>query len=299
MKQLFFGTGAVALSIWLGAMSSDRLQAQGPAPSTAAAGGTTFEAASVKPNKSGDNRISFQMVPGRFTATGAPLAELVRFAFQIQPVRIIGLPDWSRSERFDIVGKLEGGPTPGAVNDAMRALLADRFKLSTHLETRELPIYALVLARNDGKLGPQLQAASVDCAARRGGPPPSGRAAGPPAPPPIGQRPDCGMFGGPDRVAAGGTPLSQLATMLSQRVNRIVEDHTGLAGNYDFTLQFTPDQSQLPQGPLPPGVTAPNIDPNGPSLFTALQEQLGLKLDSRKAQVDVLVIDSISLPTED
>jgi uncharacterized protein (TIGR03435 family) len=105
------------------------------------------------------------------------------------------------------------------------------------------------------------------------------------------------MFMGPDRIAAGGTPLSQLTTALSQRVNRIVEDHTGLTGNYDFMLQFTPDQ--VPQGPPPPGAPPLNIDPNGPSIFTALQEQLGLKLDSQKAQVEVLVVDSVSPPTED
>jgi uncharacterized protein (TIGR03435 family) len=105
------------------------------------------------------------------------------------------------------------------------------------------------------------------------------------------------MFMAPDRMAAGGTPLSQLAIALSQRVNRIVEDRTGLTGAYDFTLQFTPDQ--VPQGTPPPGAPPLNIDPNGPSLFTALQEQLGLKLDSQKAQVEVLVVDTISQPTED
>ena len=102
----------------------------------------------------------------------------------------------------------------------------------------------------------------------------------------------------PGQMSGGGNPLSQLATTLSQWVQRVVVDRTGLAGDFDFDLTWTPDQ--IPQGPPPPGAPAlPAIDPNGPSIYAAVQEQLGLKLDSQKGPVDVLVVDSVEHPTED
>ena len=185
--------------------------------------------------------------------------------------------------------------------EMLRALLAERFKLVVHMETKEMPVYALVLARPDGKLGPKIDVSTVDCAAMMAA---RGRGAGgpPPAPPAPGERPPCGVFMGPGNIAAGSVGMSQLAQVLSPRVNRIIVDKTELKGQYGFTLDFTPDQ--MPN--LPPGVTAPPgapplppIDPNGPSLFTALQEQLGLKLDSQRGQVEMLVIDSIEQPTPD
>ena len=102
---------------------------------------------------------------------------------------------------------------------------------------------------------------------------------------------------GPGQVAAGGIPISQLTVMLSQYTQRIVVDRTGLKGNFDIDLTFTPDR--MPQGPPPPGVQLPPIDPNGPSIFTAIQEQLGLKLDSERGPVEVLVIDHVERPTPD
>jgi len=111
----------------------------------------------------------------------------------------------------------------------------------------------------------------------------------------------CGMFMAPNRVQAGSTPMTQLAQLLSQRVGRIVTDKTGLAGNYDFTLEFTPDPG-LGGGPLdgPPGAPPlPPSDPNAPSIFTALQEQLGLKLESRRAPIEMLLIKSVERPTPD
>jgi uncharacterized protein (TIGR03435 family) len=178
----------------------------------------------------------------------------------------------------------------------LQSLLAERFKLATHKDTRELPIYSLEVARSDGRLGPQLRPATVDCeamiaAARaRGGPPPA-----PPAP---GERPICGIRINPGRLSGGGFPLSQFAATLSQFVQRIVVDRTGLSGNFDVDLTWTPDQ--LPQGGPPPGAPPlPPADPNGPSIYTAVQEQLGLKLESAKGPVDVLVIDRAESPTPD
>ena len=105
------------------------------------------------------------------------------------------------------------------------------------------------------------------------------------------------MFMSPGRVTAGGTPMSQLLSPLSMFTRRIVVDKTGLAGGFDIDLVWTPDQ--MPNGPPPPGVQMPAIDPNGPSIFTALQEQLGLKLESQTGPVDVLVIDRVERPTAD
>jgi uncharacterized protein (TIGR03435 family) len=270
-----------------------------------AQGGLTFEVASVKLNKSGDGRTMLQIPPGgRFVATNVPLKVLISQAFaNPQPLpnfRIIGGPPWLDSERYDINAKAStefqpgtNGP-PTALFAMLRALLEERFKLKTHYESKELPVYELVVARSDGKLGPQMQKSDVDCAAlfaaRRGG--------GPPPPPPApGERPMCGMFGSPGRIQAGAVTMTQLVNNLAGRVGRTIIDKTGLMGGFDLELVWTPDQ--IP-GPPPPGAPPlPPIDPNGPSLFTALQEQLGLKLESGKGMVDVLVIDSVEHLTED
>jgi len=154
--------------------------AQAPPPAPA------FEVASVKPNKAGDKRVSIGMQPGgRFTAAGVTLRMLIGLAYGTPQPRpdsqMIGGPDWIGSDRFDIVAKAEGDVVPGPNGQLplmLRALLADRFKLAVHNESRELPIYALVKSRSDGRLGPQLSPATVDCAALgaargRGGAPPS------------------------------------------------------------------------------------------------------------------------------
>jgi uncharacterized protein (TIGR03435 family) len=275
------------------------IAAQSPAPAT---DGPRFEVASVKPNTSGDQRVMVNMQPGgRYTATNVPLRFLIQNAYRLQPFQLVGGPDWIGTERFDISAKAEGEfppPTPGGPPSPaqlmMRALLEERFHLTVHQETREMPIYALTVARADGKLGTQLRLSTVDCAAlgaaRRGGPPPS--------PPPPGERPRCGIRMAPGQVAGGGFPLSQLANTLSQSLQRVVVDRTGLAGNFDFDLTWTPDQ--MPSGPPPPGAPPlPAIDPNGASIFTAVQEQLGLKLESTRGPVDVLVIDRVERPTPD
>jgi uncharacterized protein (TIGR03435 family) len=265
-----------------------------------------FEVASIKPNKSGDGRIMMQVQPGgRFTAINVTLRILIRNAYRLQDSQIVGGPGWMSDDHFDVVAKAESGDGPGDPFAAekpgettrgqlmIRALLADRFKLETHEETREMPIYALVPAHADGKLGPQLHQSETDCnaivaAARARG------AVPPPAPPQPGDRVPCGMRIGPGNLTAGSSTMTQFANSLSMFVGRIVEDRTGLAGNFDFNLTWTPDQ--MPQ--RPPGAPEPPIDPNGASIFTALQEQLGLKLDSQKGPVRVLVIDRAEHPTE-
>jgi uncharacterized protein (TIGR03435 family) len=294
MKKLTLIPAACAAFVIPAFLLDPTLGAQTPA-------NPTFEVASVRPNKTGDGRIMLGLQPGgRFNATNVPLRMLLRQAFNVQEFQIVGGPDWMTSDRFDIVAKApEGNFTADVMRPMLRSLLTERFKLVVHNETREMPIYALVKARDDGRLGPNLSPAAIDCAAvtrgRRGGPPP--------APPQPGQKMECGFMIGPGRMNAGGMPMANLAQTLSPQVGRIVIDKTELTGTYDFELTYAPEGlgSAFPgggAGPLLNGGPVP-ADPNAPNLFTALQEQLGLKLDSQRGPVDVIVIDSVEQPAAD
>jgi uncharacterized protein (TIGR03435 family) len=266
----------------------------------------TFDVASVKANRSGDQRIMFggPAGTGRFNVTNAPLRDIIRVAYGLMGFQLIGGPSWIDSEHYDIVAKAPEGtpgiPPPGSaaptpMNAMLQNLLADRFKLQTHRETRDMPIYSLVMARPDGKPGPKLQTSTVDCAemaarARSGTGP-----ALPPAPQP-GEPPPCGMMMSINSMRGGGVAIRALASALAQRVGRTVTDDTHLNGDWMFVLTFTPD---LPPGGQIPLINGQQIDMTGPSLFTALQEQLGLKLESQRGPVDVLIIDSVERPTDD
>lgn len=297
-----------------------------------------FDVTSVKRNTS-TGPMTIRNAPGNMSAVNMPLRQLIRIAYQLQDFQIIGVPDWANTDRFDVEGRFDPAaiPPPGPRPQAppmmlmLRALLRDRFGMVARVETRELPILALRVARTDGRLGPQMKPSTADCAAAgpqgrgpidgRGGPPPGGRVGGPvaggrpggpppegrglpPLPPPgtpfsLGERPVCGDRMGFGQMLTGGTPMSRLATqILAQLTGRVVVDKTGLTGAYDIDLKWTPTPDQLPQGPPPPGFELPAIDPNGPSLFTALQEQLGLKLDAERGPVEVLVVEKLVPPTE-
>jgi len=158
----------------------------------------------------------------------------------------------------------------------LKDLLATRFGMVAHLETRPLPAYVLV-RQSSGQLGPQLKPWTVDCAAlRESGKGTDGLSAATGAPP-------CGMRGSPGMLTAGGATIDALARSLASTLDAHVVDETELRGNYEFVLRWARDDR-------------PNDD--APSLFTALQEQLGLKLESRRLPVEVLVIDHIQRPTE-
>ena len=282
----------------LGAAGRSQAQAQAPAA------GATFEVASVKPNNSGDGRVMLQNQPGgRFTATNVTLRLLIRQAYGLQDTQIVGGPNWLTDDHYDIVAKADGaqgdgpplqgrgtGPTP--VQMMLRALLAERFNLVVHDETREMPVYGLILARSDGKLGPQLKKSDTDCAALAAAG--RGRGRGPGGPPPATGTMACGIQIGMGSLNMGGASMGQFAGSLAMFAGRIVLDKTGLTGGWDLTLTWTPDN--MPQRP-PGAPDPPAIDPNGPSLFTAIQEQLELKLDSQRGPVDVLVIDKAEHPT--
>jgi len=285
----------------VGAAGLVSLHAQAPVPQGA---GPTFEVASIKRNTSGTGNMTMQMAPGgRLNFVNMPARALIIRAYQLQQFQLIGGPAWLANDRFDIIAKAEGDATPPQTNLMLRALLADRFKLVVHTETRELPVYHLVKARPDGNLGPALKPAAVDCGAGRGrGGPPAGAPGGPgPVPGPAAGAAGCMMMIGPGRITVGGQPLSALVNSLATQVGRPVYDKTGLTGSFDVALSFMAEAGRGgPAGPPPPGAPPlPPPDPDAPSLFTALQEQLGLKLEAERGPVEVIVIDSVEQPTED
>jgi bla regulator protein blaR1 len=255
-----------------------------------------FEAASVKPNTSGDWRKSLGPAPGgRFLAANNTLRDLIPFAYGIPQVtagfRVVGGPKWIDEDRFDIVATVGGTWTPQQMSEMLRTLLRDRFRLAAHHETRDLPIYTLAALSG----GHRLKRSSVDqavCDARRAAI--QRREPVPPSPP--GAPPACGTGrSNPGMITAVGWSLDALTSALSPFVSRVVVDRTGLTGLFDFELKWTPDA--IPQ--LPADAPPLNVDPNGPSIFTALQEQLGLRLESARGPVDVVVIDRVEHPTPD
>jgi uncharacterized protein (TIGR03435 family) len=267
----------------------------------------TFEVASVK--KSAPPATGPMMVAGgirrgdRWVAGYATLRMLVQGAYepryQMEGL-IVGGPGWINTDRFDVDAKMAPGTTADDMRTMAQALLADRFKLAAHAETRDLQLYALVLARGDGKLGPKMRPSDVDCEAMR-----AARASGaaPPVAPPRAGEPMAScttrlMFGPLSRIESSGMRLAQLVGLLSLSTSRPVVDRTGLSGDFVVSVEFVAEpgaDSQL--GPPRPGAAAP--PPDAPSLFTALQEQLGLKLDSRREPTEVLVIDKAEQPSAD
>lgn len=286
-----------------------RAQEQTP-PAASSETEVKFEVASIK--KSGPTPqmgMMFGLRPnGRF-AIDMSVSSLITMAYGLQRFQLIGGPGWVNTERFSINAVEEDLPIPPSVPGTptrmqllIRSLLKERFALVIHNETRELALSYLVVAREDRKLGERLRPSTVDCRAlfaERAKAAKEGAAPTPPAPLKPGEIPPCGMMGGFGRITAGSMAMSNLASLLASMLSRPVYDRTNLTGNFDVQLEYTPDQMpQLPPGAtLPPGLTLPS--PDGPSLMTALQEQLGLKLDNARGPVDVLVIDSVEQPTPD
>jgi len=262
----------------------------------------TFEVASVKPTRSRPGPLRIETLPGgRFVATNVTLRALIQNAYRLQLFQVIGGPAWLSFDRFDIVAKAEAVDgdqiaanepgRPSRTQLMLRALLADRFKLTIRAESRELSMYALVVARSDGRLGSALQQAATDCRAQ------TTAAAGSvvKAPPASANGKPCGIQVGLGSLTMGGASLAQVASALSGLLDRTVVDRTGLAGAFDAALKWTPDEST--PGMAQKAKYVPAIDPNGPSIFTAVQEQLGLKLDPTKGPVDVLVVVSAQPPS--
>ena len=251
---------AIAVLLLASALVIPRLHAQGsPEPTPQA---PAFEVASIKPNMSGDPRSGTQSSPGgRVTVTNQPLRSVIRVAYGSSDMEVIGGPDWIGADRWDILA----AAGPGSPDDApwqlmMKSLLVERFKLRAHLEQRERSIYRLVFARSDKRLGPDVHdTACKDDDASCG-------------------RTSANTNGIKSGTITGsGRTMVELGTSLSPYAERRVSDHTGLEGRYDFKISWSEEVS----------------------IFTALQEQLGLKLESTRSLVDVLVIDGVERPTPD
>jgi uncharacterized protein (TIGR03435 family) len=294
------------------ATSVSSAQEQTPAPpSPSSETEVKFEVTSVK--KSGPPGQAFTpfrlLQGGRFSMGQMTVGSLITLGYGIQRYQVVGGPSWMNTDRFDINAVAEDVPpqptppgTPNRMQLLIRSLLKERFALVTHNETRELPLSYLVMAREDRKLGERLRPSTIDCRAlmaERAKAAKEGAAPTPPAPPKPGEIQPCGMRGGLGQITAGSMALSNFAQMLGSMLNRPIYDRTNLTGSFDIQLEYTPDQMpQIPPGvTLPPGLTLPS--PDGPSLNTALQEQLGLKLEATRGPVDVLVIDSVEQPTPD
>lgn len=227
--------------------------------------------ASIKPSDPQARTLSEYLPGGRLSATAVTVRNLLRIAYRIQDYQLVGAPAWFSTRRFDIAAKAEDNPAPTR-QIFLRTLLRDRFKIVVHNETRELPTFALVLARSDGKLGPKLIRSDFDCDAYR---------AAPHAPPEPGRTPDCATRINPGALSGKAINMAQLAASLAPFVERFTLDRTGLTSGFDVELTWVPEQIQ-----------------SGISIFTALQEQLGLKLVPEKGPVDVLVVDRAEGPSE-
>ena len=297
---------AVVVIVMLPAMAAAQQFLAAPA-GTPVDPNTRFEVASIKPVSDTSGPILMRMLPGRFESQ-VPIGVLLRQAVQKADYQIVGAPGWINTERYAIVAKPPDGVPPAAMNVMMLNLLKDRFKLTTHLETRELPIFNLVMARPDGRLGPNLKPTSDACraemaeraaAARRGDPPPPL----PPLPGPNDPLPCSFSSAPPGIVAATGRTIAQLIPILADLVGRPVIDKTGLLDRYDYSMKYTPEPGRvaglLGAAGQPPGAPPAPADPDAPSLSVALQEQLGLKLESARAPVEVVVIDRFEKPMFD
>jgi bla regulator protein blaR1 len=287
------GLAVFAVPLVFGLLSTTQTHADSRAQDTTAAS-FAYESVSIKANepatailKSGKGVIRQRNLgtPNGLTITNTPVHQLIQMAYQVQEDRVSGAPDWLTSELYDVEAKIDSSTADKlqklrseqrefARGRMLQALLAEQFKLSVHRETKELPAYALLIAEN----GPKLQEATPGNTYPDGIKGPDGLPAGP------------GMMGnglpavgGLNNLTAQAIPMASLVQRLSWQMSRTVLDMTGLRDNYDFTLQWAPDHA------------AP--EPSHESFVTAIQQQLGLKLEPRKALMEILVIDHVEKPS--
>jgi uncharacterized protein (TIGR03435 family) len=237
-------------------------------------GRPTFEVASIRENKSGDARTSSQPQPnGTLVIENHSVRQMIRQAYGVWDYQIDGGPNWLDRLRYDITAKASGPATRAQLMAMLQTLLEDRFKLSYRRETRQLPVYALVQA-TPGRRGPNLTVAKPEDA--------QGRLA------PI-------RGAGPNQTEGKGATLADLASHLSNVLGRIVVDRTGLTGIYNFTWLSSGDRNRIPPG-IPIEALPPRRD-DLPSLTTAINEQLGLRLESERGPVEILVIEGAEPPS--
>lgn len=267
-----------------------------------------FDVATVKAHPAGtDGRITVHMGggpgtpdPGRLNYENVTLKNVLAKAFNVLPYQLT-VPAWAESERFDITAKVPEGTTKEQFGLMLQNLIADRFKMTFHREKKDLAAYVLVVAKNGPKMKTSEGAAPPPSQSGMTGAMQMGRDGFPFAPKGAGNY--MMMVPGKARLVANAAPVSQLVDMLANQVDRPIVDGTGLKGKYDITLEFAPEMRNNPgmpmlagRGPADGGGGAAPSAPDGetaPSLFTAVQEQLGLKLESRKAPIDLIVIDHL------
>jgi bla regulator protein blaR1 len=295
------GLLAVVMPIFFGLVNVTPIRAQTQSESAAAGAPDLeshgFEADSVKPHNSSGavemSRVSF--TPYGFSATNVTLQTLIRDVYRVQESQISGAPNWLNSDRYDIEARMEKSVADElrkldpmqslpARQRMLQALLADRCKLTLHRETKDLPVYALAIAEND----PTLQEAKPGDTYANGIKGPNGHPGGP-----------GNISMGRGTLTGSALSMADFVRALSDQLGRPVLDRTGLTGKYDLTLQWTPDDNQLPMLRETESIhSAPPPAPSGSSLFTVIQEQLGLELESQDSPMEILVIDHVEKPSE-
>jgi uncharacterized protein (TIGR03435 family) len=289
------GLAALAVPVVIGIVSAPRIEAESPAA-------TRFDVASIKPTTQQGPDIqglgSVRILPGgHLLAEKVLLRYFIQNAYEVKPFQVSGGPAWINSAHYDIDAKAEGNPNSGQVHLMMRALLEDRFHLKLHDETKQLPVYEVTGARGGLRL---LKPKEGGCIA----PDPDAR----PFPPAPGQLIPCGrilmsMSPSGAQMRGGKVSMADLVNILSNVLGRTVVDKTGFQGTFDVHLEFTPDEA-LGGLPPPPALplsgdsirSAAPPDSHG-DIFSALQEQLGLKLKSARGPAHMLVIDSVERPS--
>jgi uncharacterized protein (TIGR03435 family) len=241
-----------------------------------------FEVASTKPNNGADQRSFIGSAPsGRFNAENMTARAVIRSAYSVKDFQIMGGPAWMYNDRFDITAKGNAVTGVDGIQAMVQSLLADRYKLAFHRETKEMPIYEPVAAKGGLKIAAPKEGSCVVVDPKN-----------PPNPPRPGEPPPrfCGTVRmGRGLLEAYGINMDRFLSVLSDTVGRRVIDKTAFAGTFDVHLEYTPDE-------VAAGGTS--SDSQAPSIFTALQEQLGLRLDNSKGPVEVLVIDHLEKPSE-
>jgi uncharacterized protein (TIGR03435 family) len=270
------------VTAWVASIAVMTSAAQSPRTSSLA----EYDVVSIKRNTSGEAGGGIRSLPdGTMIMTNQPIRSIIAGASPVPTREVEGLPDWVLRERYDVTTKPPAGSTPEQRSEMRRRMFEERMMLKAHVEQRERDTFALVVARSDGKLGPQLKPSTLDCGPRPPGtPPPSA---------PTTFSPDdaaarCGGLFGQGLIVSGGIALDSLAFSLGGLAGRLVNNRTGLLGFYALKLQFKE----------PGAAGAASVDDDLPDFFTALQEQLGLKLQPEKTIVPIFVVDHIERPTE-
>jgi uncharacterized protein (TIGR03435 family) len=268
----------------------------------------TFDVVSVKRSPPGAPQLPIAGIPGQVSVRAGRLAapwvtvrDMVRVAYGVLDVQVVGGPSWAASDRFNVEATAAGDVTPDEARAMLRSLLQDRFKLAARTETRPLSVSALELARDDGRLGKQLRRAGPECAPPS--PPPFLAALPPPPPPPPAGSGQTVMLGLLRMRCLGMTlvghmsfrsiGMPEFAVRLVPHVGRLVIDRTGLTDSFDLDLTYAPDP-----GVEPMRVNGNVVTIDAPAMPAAIRDQLGLKLETTKAPAQVVVIDSVEPPAE-